>query len=410
MALVPWSELEGDAGKAWREVTRQLGVHKQIVSASTLGALPPQSQRSLQRVLTEDGGDDAERSSEMRQEREETWKCAQTARKKFAQVSCTVVRKSADLQTWFERQRSAHHFVGKAGESHRVFVFSADTAELEGDEPWRNTSKCKNLGAVLEFMKRQTGPSDVLLVFDGRDQCDRKAMAASMETCRNVCEVWVIYNSTKRLGRRVAWSSDSREIGWFSLPVPRTALAIKERGKDTACWGETTHDTVYSGVDVVPWDGLPMISAEDKARVMGSRLGDSTPAQDEVPVPDPKIFDTERGLPLYWAERKPVAFWEDILWCLDAAMVVDLSPGSGSVGRACLRKGIQYVACCHTDAHASWVGNSLDREACEIVVTNGSPLFEQDLATLLQKHFQDVLTQLEEQANAEDKDPEAEGA
>ena len=67
-------------------------------------------------MLTEDGGDDAERSSEMRKEREETWKCAQTARKKFAQVSCTVVRKYADLQTWFERQRSAHHFVGKAGE------------------------------------------------------------------------------------------------------------------------------------------------------------------------------------------------------------------------------------------------------------------------------------------------------
>ena len=56
------------------------------------------------------------------------------------------------------------------------------------------------------------------------------------------------------------------------------------------------------------------------------------------------------------------------------------------------------------------MGNILDREACEIVVTNGSPLFEQDLATLLKKHFQDVLMQLEEQANAEDKDPEAENA
>ena len=153
-----------------------------------------------------------------------------------------------------------------------------------------------------------------------------------------------------------------------------------------------------------------MISAEDKARVMGSRVSASTPGETEVPVPDPKIFDTERGLPLYWAERKPVAFWEDILWCLDAGMVIDLSPGSGSVGRACLRSGIQYLACCHTDAHASWVGNILDREACEIVVTNGSPLFEQDLATMLKKHFQDVLTQLEEQANAEDKDPDAEGA
>ena len=112
----------------------------------------------------------------------------------------------------------------------------------------------------------------------------------------------------------------------------------------------------------------------------------------------------------YWAERKPVAFWEDILWSLDAAMVVDLSPGSGSAGRACLRAGIQYVACCQTEAHASWVGNILDREACETAVTNGTPLFEQDLASMLKKHFQDVLTQLEEQARAEENDLDAEVA
>jgi hypothetical protein len=41
------------------------------------------------------------------------------------------------------------------------------------------------------------------------------------------------------------------------------------------------------------------------------------------------------------------------------------------------------------------VGNILDREACELVVKNQSPLFEQDLASMLRKHFQEVLAQLE---------------
>jgi hypothetical protein len=36
--------------------------------------------------------------------------------------------------------------------------------------------------------------------------------------------------------------------------------------------------------------------------------------------------DTDRGLPLYWAERKPVDFWEDNLWSLDAAVVVAAAP------------------------------------------------------------------------------------
>ena len=61
------------------------------------------------------------------------------------------------------------------------------------------------------------------------------------------------------------------------------------------------------------------------------------------------------------------------------------------------------------EAHASWVGNILDREACEIAITNGSPLVEQDLASMLKKHFQDVLTH-SEQARAEDNDAEAEVA
>ena len=86
----------------------------------------------------------------MRQEREQTWTNAQALRRKYATVSHASARsKSADLQTWFERQRNAYQFVGKAGESHRVFVFSADTAEIEGPEPWRSTAACKHLDVVL---------------------------------------------------------------------------------------------------------------------------------------------------------------------------------------------------------------------------------------------------------------------
>ena len=133
-----------------------------------------------------------------------------------------------------------------------------------------------------------------------------------------------------------------------------------------------------------------------------------TPYTNEVPVPPAKVFDVDRGMPLYWAERKPMELWEDILWSLDARQVVDLLPGSGSVGRACLRAGTQYVGLCRTGAHATWVGNVLDREACELTVTNNSPLFEQDLASMLRRHFQEVLEQQEQLRTAEDKEPEDE--
>ena len=208
------------------------------------------------------------------------------------------------------------------------------------------------------------------------------------------------------MGRRLVWSSENREIAWISLPLNRALLSVKERGEKTAKWGKTTHDTVYMGIESVPWDGLPMISRADKAKVLTNR-GDSASTPDEaVPVPNHKIFDADRGLPLYWAERKPVEFWEDILWSLDAAMVVDLTPGSGATGRACLRRGIQYVACCRTEAHAAWVCNILDRESCKLITESNSPLFETDLASLIEKHFEDVLRQLEQQQQAEYKEPD----
>ena len=143
---------------------------------------------------------------------------------------------------------------------------------------------------------------------------------------------------------------------------------------------------------------MPLISKADKERVMG----------EEPEQPPLKVFDGDRGMPLYWQERKPVEFWKDILHCLDACMVIDMSPGSGGVGRACLRMGIQYQAACRTAAHASWLSNVLDRESCELIVTTKSPLFEQDLAQMIRTHFSDVISQLQEQRAATDHEPEEE--
>ena len=83
-----------------------------------------------------------------------------------------------------------------------------------------------------------------------------------------------------------------------------------------------------------------------------------------------------------------------------------LDPGECQRGPSLPAGCINYVVCCRTDSHASWVGNILDREACELIVKHQSPLYEQDLSSMIQKHFEDVLTQLEQQRNAEDKEPE----
>ena len=42
------------------------------------------------------------------------------------------------------------------------------------------------------------------------------------------------------------------------------------------------------------------------------------------------------------------------------------------------------------------MGNALDREACELITKNESPLFETDLAEMIKTHFQDVFDQMAE--------------
>ena len=66
------------------------------------------------------------------------------------------------------------------------------------------------------------------------------------------------------------------------------------------------------------------------------------------------------------------------------------------------------MALCRTEAHAIWADNVLGREACELTVTNNSPFFEQDLATMLRRHFQEVLEQQEQLRSAADKEPKDE--
>ena len=66
--------------------------------------------------------------------------------------------------------------------------------------------------------------------------------------------------------------------------------------------------------------------------------------------------------------------------------------------------GIEYRGICRSEVHQQWLANVADRDACCLIVKE-SPLFEQDLAEMIQKHFQDILEQGEERDNAKDLDP-----
>ena len=159
------------------------------------------------------------------------------------------------VQAVFEKT-AAYTFSGKAVESHRLFLFSADLVAESSVTPWSAVPEWHDHGtALVEFMVGQTGPADVLVFCDGRSRTCRAKLEEMTKSMRRPSEVWVVYKPSPRLGRKVTFASDNREVLLVSLPVPRVLLPVKERREFAGAGEASTHDSSYTGVPPLPWGG-----------------------------------------------------------------------------------------------------------------------------------------------------------
>ena len=95
-------------------------------------------------------------------------------------------------------------------------------------------------------------------------------------------------------------------------------------------------------------------------------------------------------------ESKGNEFWEAVLQMLDVKNVCDLSPGSGTLASTCLRMQIPYLGILRSDAHHSYWGNVLDRQCLQYLSDSNSILYNESLSELIQEHFAETLTELNE--------------
>ena len=302
------------------------------------------------------------------------------------------------IQTAFEKT-PLHQVGGKAGEAHRVFVFSAELFSESPTAPWVMLAELGTAASpYLEWLNEVNGSYDVTMVGDGRSRKSRKEIDVACGEARNLHEAWITYSPTKRLGRRVAYAADNKEVILVSMPLPRTQCKTNSRSEFVAAGEETTHETTYTGVPTAPWGSLPLMQAESKSKIIGC----------PTDFPRGEIFDSTLGVPLFWQERKTAACWKALLQDVSAKAVFDLTPGSGVCGRACMELGLSY-ACVTRDAeHCSWLQNIFDRHALRAICTSGGPLHNADLEESIKAHFEDVLQQLNDQDGAEDGEPKDE--
>jgi len=278
-----------------------------------------------------------------------------------------------------------------------LFFFGADSAWEPEDKPRSAQTQWRpEFLKIVDYMMAQQGPADILVFSDGRSRAVRAELDKFFDKLRHPVEMWVVYNQSNRLGRKVAMASDTRETLYISLPSPRTNWPVASRSRHNAVGEDSTHASTYTGVKPLAWAAAPRIFESDKKAIIGHA----------ITQPPNKFFDSSVGQPLFWNERRSAEFWQPVLSNFHVKSVVDLSPGSGQLARACLDTATCCIVVAKNAEHSSWLQNVLDRYVMLTIVRSGSHLHDADLASSLKELFTDVLDQLNATDALEDNEPD----
>ena len=392
--------LKAKGFESYRELYRQVTLAQSSVDLSCGDEVPQTASRQLRRYKSDptedlDGGVHDK-------DRQEAFASIQKQRAKYVEILAPNdrVMTEANYQQLYEKSK-VYQFSGSAGESHRLFVFSAELHSEGPETPWATPVVWeKSMDTILSWLSSQNAPCDTTMAFDGRSRSCRKAIELVMEKRRHFCELWVVYAPTRRMGRKVFFASDNKETCGVSLPLPRTQLAVKSRDGFNRVGEESTHDSTYTGVTPLAWGAVQKFHAEPKKAILGF----------DAPIPNNKLYDCTMGMPLFWQERKNTKFWAQLLHDLNIRAVFDATAGTGQLARACLQQGILYTGVAKNQTHAQMLNKILDRHAVSLVGQTGAACHDADLAALAKEHFSDLTEILDQQDLVGDTEPKDEDA
>ncbi|CAE7488044.1 unnamed protein product [Symbiodinium sp. CCMP2592] len=384
--------LESDISKALvsgdlevaKELREAMKVFEQVASDTPA---PAMSWQQLMEI-----GHDTEQDADLRkmfkkQEREEVWSRASTVRKSLVSYSSLTNWKRSSLDAAYKASPCVS-FTGEMNKKFMLFHLAADLC-FEGEKGWSGPAKCKASPMLdlfkdkLAFVSEVSG-NKMSLVFDGRieDTTDSK----------ETVELSITYSGKfhKTHSRRVFGSQKNHEIAVMILGPQRIRLQsqAREDPDDYRIQGEDS--TAYTSYVKVPYpetEGLPRVPFKVKAKVLGLDL-----PRDEDKSPGslnhrwPKDWSFGENVPMFWSETKCSGLYEAILDNYQIAMVCDLSPSSALMA-ACLSRNIRYHGLTLSDQHTEFLERLSDREAIRHICCKEHPLWQEDLAGLLNSHF-----------------------
>ena len=163
----------------------------------------------------------------------------------------------------------------------------------------------------------------------------------------HACEGTIVYagGCPPRAGRsrRVPFAARKVEAFAIRCPVQRSKIKASKKECFTACGEESTYQGTYSGVTFRSVSEIPLISADEKCRVLDPS---GKAAKPDLPE-DWTDRNGPQDVPLFWHESKPIAFYCALIDDFKFQAILDLSPGSGALMEAALTRGGSYHALCH---------------------------------------------------------------
>ena len=370
-----------------RELERSLCLHKSCVSTTSSDQGPPAAgKRELKRMYSEAKDEDEKTVQE--KERAQTRARAQSERRKYVKVVFYGAGNMEKMVAMFCDKEDTL----AAGSEYRMVHFAADSWWEPEQTPWRSPASCaEEIKPIVETMLNHKKPTDVIMVHDGRSRTVRRMLDnVFQEKASHFADVWITYNPGACQGRKVFLGADNREVMFCELPTSRTLWAVEDVSDFTGAGEVDTHANTITGVKPLMWWNMPLISASDKAKVLGHA----------VVNPPRKFYDATMGQPLLWNERKSAAYYVAIMKRFKIKKVLCFSAGGGELPRACLEQGIACTVVCRNQEHCSWIQNVLDRAALVAIATKQTTLYDAEMKDSIERLFQDVIECL----HAQDKD------
>ena len=388
---VDWAS--GDIIAPCAGIVRSLRASASTIPSTVAENAPTQPIRGLHRMKSDPVYEDA-RKADVDKERNEIWRQAVEERKKLVTfVSCSNWTE-AGLNQMVSQLKACQAFKPIVGESHRVFHASADLMGQETSKtPWAVDVESNDvLMTTFKAAMRPSGPADVSVVFDGGSRAARRDMEDIVEENKwcYCSEIALTYKAPKKPptgGRLNLFSRKNWETGFVQSRFSSNRWIVKERTDFNVGGEEDSYDASYSGIARRSRFSLPLMAADERDIIVG-----------DSPSPAAGMFDvSERGHPFAWQEKKPIAWYARFLDDISAGLVLDFTPGSGALARACLEEGTQYIGITKKPEHASWLTNVLNRASVECTTRSGTALYEQTLADCLKDHFKELIEELHAQ-------------